>query len=313
MKKGQLIRKQRCATPNGVCFEPLEPRLLLSGSWGAGVDAPSHDSQRAPTAASPRRPWWSPRTSSAPERIPSTKPKPCQTAVQVDALSQAPVLSAVNAVDRVLEAPSTADLVASATVNNTANETGSDSDMQPDMIVAAGIYELVFVNENIADYQQLIADLQGENDNRIIEVVVLDADRDGIEQVSDILAERSDLAAVHFVTHGDEGQINLGSTWLNSADAAAKQRRGDRLGRCPERNGGYSLLRLQHRRRQRGQSLLNTIADLTGADVAASDDLTGNAKLGGDWELEYENGEIETNVAFSPETRQTLVRRAGHF
>ena len=30
--------------PGGICFEPLEPRLLLSGSWGAGIDMPSPDS-----------------------------------------------------------------------------------------------------------------------------------------------------------------------------------------------------------------------------------------------------------------------------
>ena len=27
----------------GVCIEPLEPRLLLSGTWGAGVDGPAAD------------------------------------------------------------------------------------------------------------------------------------------------------------------------------------------------------------------------------------------------------------------------------
>ena len=83
--------------------------------------------------------------------------------------------------------------------------------------------ELVIVNEDVADYDQLIADLQGSDNNRIIEVVVLEADRDGIEQVSEILADRSDLAAVHFITHGADGQINLGNSWLNSTTLAGKQ------------------------------------------------------------------------------------------
>ena len=77
--------------------------------------------------------------------------------------------------------------------------------------------ELVLVNENVTDYEQLIADLQASDNNRVIEVVVLESDRDGIEQVTEILSERSDLAAVHFITHGTEGQINLGNSWLNSA------------------------------------------------------------------------------------------------
>ena len=34
---------------------------------------------------------------------------------------------------------------------------------------------------------------------------------DRIKQVSEILADRSDLTAVHFITHGADGQINLGN------------------------------------------------------------------------------------------------------
>lgn len=34
-------------------------------------------------------------------------------------------------------------------------------------------------------------------------------------------------------------------------------------------------------------------------DVAASDDLTGHTDLGGDWDLEYQTGEVETQNAFS--------------
>ena len=54
-----------------------------------------------------------------------------------------------------------------------------------------------------------------------------------------------------------------------------------------------------------GQVLLNNIAELTGTEVAASDDFTGSAKLGGDWELEYQAGDIESTVAFSAQTQQS--------
>jgi hypothetical protein len=42
----------------------------------------------------------------------------------------------------------------------------------------------------------------------------------------------------------------------------------------------------------------------SGADVAASVDLTGAAALGGDWDLEYSQGDIEKEVAFSKEIQQ---------
>ena len=38
---------------------------------------------------------------------------------------------------------------------------------------------------------------------------------------------------------------------------------------------------------------------LTGADVAASEDLTGAAAKGGDWELEFQEGAIESRIAAS--------------
>ena len=289
--------------PIGVCFEPLEPRLLLSGSWGAGVDAPSHDSQTSTHGG------FTQETVVVSEitigsAMDTQHQNPRQTAVQVDLLAQASVLNAVNAADPVLEKPSTTDQAAPATGNTSAIGTESDCETQPELMAAAGIRELVFINENIADYQQLIADLQGGDDDRIIEVVVLDADRDGIEQVSEILSERSDLAAVHFITHGDEGQINLGNTWLNSETLKQNSTAVTGWGDALSETGDILFYGCDIAADGDGHRLLNDIAALTGADVAASNDLTGNAKMGGDWELEYGNGKIETNVAFSPETRQ---------
>ena len=46
-----------------------------------------------------------------------------------------------------------------------------------------------------------------------------------------------------------------------------------------------------------GQAVVKRLGELTGADVAASTDLTGTASLGGDWDLEYRTGNIETRVA----------------
>lgn len=42
-----------------------------------------------------------------------------------------------------------------------------------------------------------------------------------------------------------------------------------------------------------GLAAVNTLSQLTGADIAASDDLTGNGDLGGDWQLEVISGSIE--------------------
>ena len=47
-----------------------------------------------------------------------------------------------------------------------------------------------------------------------------------------------------------------------------------------------------------GQDLIDILALACDCDVAASDDLTGAADLGGDWILEYTVGDVQTEVAF---------------
>ncbi|WP_319287850.1 DUF4347 domain-containing protein, partial [Desulfosarcina sp.] len=159
--------------------------------------------------------------------------------------------------------------------------------------------ELVVVNENVADYQQLIDDLQGGDANRIIEVVVLESDRDGIDQVSEILSERSDLAAVHFISHGADGQINLGDTWLNSTTLQENSEAVAGWGNALTETGDILFYGCNIAADNDGQTLLNDISELTGADVAASDDPTGHQSLGGDWDLEYDTGTIESKAAIS--------------
>jgi hypothetical protein len=53
-----------------------------------------------------------------------------------------------------------------------------------------------------------------------------------------------------------------------------------------------------------GRLLADTLARLTGADVSASDDATGHASLGGDWNLEYKTGAIDVAVAPSESAQE---------
>ncbi|HAO12691.1 MAG TPA: hypothetical protein DCQ51_16350, partial [Planktothrix sp. UBA8407] len=48
-----------------------------------------------------------------------------------------------------------------------------------------------------------------------------------------------------------------------------------------------------------GQSFVTNLSQLTQADIAASNDLTGNTALGGNWALEVQTGNIETALSFS--------------
>ena len=76
--------------------------------------------------------------------------------------------------------------------------------------------ELVIIHSRAPNYQQLYNDLiKQQHEGRNVHVVVLDAHRDGIEQINEALTSYNKLDAVHIVSHGDDGQLQLGATQLN--------------------------------------------------------------------------------------------------
>ena len=94
--------------------------------------------------------------------------------------------------------------------------------------------ELVLVDGNVTDHQQLTADLLSAADaDREIQVVVLDGDSNGIEQIGEALNRYSRLDAVHLISHGSNGGVQLGDTWLDantlSSHVDAISRWGDAL------------------------------------------------------------------------------------
>jgi hypothetical protein len=166
--------------------------------------------------------------------------------------------------------------------------------------------EMVFVDAATPDYERLVQDLAADrNDGREIEVVVLDVERDGIEQISDALAGRQDLDAVHLVSHGTDAGVQLGSTWL---DGDSLDQHSDAVfgwGAAMSEDADLLIYGCDLAGGEAGRALAEQLAELTGADVAASEDPTGSALLGGDWDLEFEAGDVETGLAFSAAAQES--------
>ena len=159
--------------------------------------------------------------------------------------------------------------------------------------------ELVFLDAGIDDFEMLLHDLLG----RGVEVRVLDAERDGVEQIGEILAAYDrNLDTVHLVSHGSDEGVQLGDTWLTLESLPERAEslaawRGALTGSADLLLYGCDLAGSSE-----GKALVEALATLTGADVAASTDLTGAAALGGDWDLEYVTGTVESASAFAAQT-----------
>ncbi len=161
-------------------------------------------------------------------------------------------------------------------------------------------HELVIVDTSVDNFQQLVDDLMNnEDEHRNIEVVLLDADSDGVEQVSEVLSQYRDLDALHLVTHGDDAAFRLGNTWVTSENLSANAGLIARWGEALNSTGDLLLYGCDLAETAEGRELVDSLAELTGTDVAASDDDTGVSHRGGDWDLEYTNGTLESSVVFS--------------
>ncbi len=161
-------------------------------------------------------------------------------------------------------------------------------------------HELVFVDVSVEDYQTLLAGVDPR-----AEVVLLDANRDGIDQIAEVLSQRSGLNAIHIVSHGSMGELQLGQATLNldsMHDRYAEQL--GRIGQALALDADILIYGCNFAEGLLGRAAEESLAQLTGADVAASSDATGSAALGGDWELERSVGFVESRIAFGEQAQQ---------
>ena len=157
----------------------------------------------------------------------------------------------------------------------------------------------------------LVIDTKVENNDRLAkgatvgtEVFVLDSTQDGVEQITRILTNCSDLESLQIVSHGREAGLQLGSIELNSDNIETYSYLLQQWGKSLSERGDILLLGCSIAAGESGKAFVRRLGEITGADIAASDDLTGSAALGGDWELEFAIGEINASIAIEHQVQE---------
>jgi glucose/arabinose dehydrogenase len=146
---------------------------------------------------------------------------------------------------------------------------------------------LVIVDSQVEGYESLIAGLDPR------QVLVLNAQQSGLDQITTALASYQNLDAVHLISHGTAGQLQLGSDTLDRASLGTNQASIQSWGQALSAQGDILIYGCNVAADGNGQALIQSLAQITGADVAASTDVTGQAALGGDSDLEVTTGTIE--------------------
>ena len=150
---------------------------------------------------------------------------------------------------------------------------------------------VVFVDSRVQDFSALLKGVAPGT-----QVVVLQAGKDGLQQIADYLDTHQGVSTVEIIAHGNSGDLWLGSTYLSSTNVAARADVLARIGNDMNVGGDILIYACNTAEGATGIGFVDSLAQYTGRDIAASDNRTG---LGGDWTLEISTGVIESHNVLS--------------
>ncbi len=155
---------------------------------------------------------------------------------------------------------------------------------------------LLVVDQRVQGWQELAANVKEGT-----QVLVLDANQDGVSQIARAVSGMSGLQSIQILSHGDPGQMALGSSTIDTAGLGAYTSELAAIGGALAPTGDILLFGCDIAAGTSGVSFIQALARATQADVAASTDATGALALGGDWLLETGAGSIEAGSVLNAE------------
>ncbi|MGB0561549.1 MAG: CHAT domain-containing protein [Spirulinaceae cyanobacterium] len=161
--------------------------------------------------------------------------------------------------------------------------------------------QAVFIDERVDNPEQLLYGAAAGTVSQIIE-----RDEDGVggvsEQLSVISEAVGELGSVAVIAEGNQGNFWLGRDWVRGENIAGYGAQLQEWGAALAESADILLYSCFTALGATGEGLVASIAALTGADVAASVDVTGSGSSGGNWELEHGVGDVEAENPFTSET-----------
>lgn len=161
---------------------------------------------------------------------------------------------------------------------------------------------LVIIDRQVTQLQSLVRDLQSR-----AHVVILDSERDGIEQITQALNQYQSISSLHLVAHGSSGCLYLGNSQLNLANINDYSQQ---LTSWAEFLTGKDILIYGCQvAKEQGQIFLEQLSRITGSNIAASSEVLGLTKSGSRyWQLEFQIGSLKTrDLIFSQSLRDSYL------
>ena len=149
--------------------------------------------------------------------------------------------------------------------------------------------ELVFIDENVADYKALVNDilksvnidldaqalnqldtqqLSIELDDKIIKFYTIDADENGIDKITNTLSAFDSVDAMHILSHANAGEMILGDIALSSENLADYQASFQGWQSSLSTDADILVYGCNLAQNTLGVEFINDLSELTQADVS---------------------------------------------
>ncbi|EAW35711.1 DUF4347 domain-containing protein [Lyngbya sp. PCC 8106] len=164
--------------------------------------------------------------------------------------------------------------------------------------------ELLFIDSAVQQPEYLTQHLTPESHPNLHSFIISQT-TNFLAEVTQILTKYSQVNAIHFVFHGEDhnlrlGQINLTPKTLETYAPLLKQ-----WHKVLTADADILLYGCNVAKTPKGQELVHQLSQLTRTNIAASTHLTGNAKLGGSWDLDYQTEPVKTPILFSQKIQES--------
>lgn len=161
---------------------------------------------------------------------------------------------------------------------------------------------IVFIDTTLTSYLMLLAGVTPG-----YQIVVLDGNRDGIDQISQVLSEWQGLGSIHLVSPGAPGRIQLGTTQLSLDTLKEYTHKLQQWSEALVPNADLLIYGCEVAQGDQGRLFVERLGYMIGAKVAASANRNGHPALGGTWDLEVRTGKAHPPLAFVPEVMTSYL------
>uniref|UniRef100_UPI0026304653 DUF4347 domain-containing protein n=1 Tax=Acaryochloris sp. IP29b_bin.137 TaxID=2969217 RepID=UPI0026304653 len=152
---------------------------------------------------------------------------------------------------------------------------------------------LLVIDPAVDNYQDLIVGI----DSRV-EAIILHPNQDGVDQITAALNYCRKVSSVHIICHGEPGDLYLGNTRLNleTLNQYAQQLCTWFSLSSTRTIPSLFLYGCSIAQGEVGAQFIDELHRLLGTKIAASTTPIGHSALGGNWELDYQIGQINIEI-----------------